>query len=507
MNRFPQTLIALSVATSMAGCAVVEHGVMQRESNKHSNDVDARFVVAQQAPVAARAVENEGIWVNKRSVHMREDALPAVFRSQLAITFASRSSLKDVANLVSRETGLRFAFAPDIQQEAAAPLLNAGYNSDEELRSMLSRITAQANLSWKYTDGSVEIYRFETKVFQIAVLPGTTEFSSTVSNRNSSTGSGQGGSSSTSGQDSRYTVRLEFWKGVANDLKGLVGSGGAYSVSETNQTVTVTGTPQVLASVEGYVKNLNAMRMRQVAIDVRAYAVEARKGADYGVTWEAVYNNLTKDLNVSATTPANPNIGLGILSAVLGQNASSMFANSKIVVNALSSVGNTTVAAESSQVVLSGESVPVSSLRKVGYLAEVQTTSVVNSGAQTSLKQATETEGFAMTLTPSIISGDYVQINGVIDLSSIDKFVNISSGGQTIQTPDVSTRSLPIKIGLKSGETYVFGLRQNQTNSDDSGVAGASQLLTPLGGNHGSKTSRKTIVVTVTTHIINPQNR
>lgn len=503
MNVIMKAVAVLIAAASLYGCSVTDHLKAQDKVRGADSSANARFEEALQAPVAPRAAMNDGVWVNKRSVSMREEQLPAVFRAQLALAFGPKASLKDVTNLISRETGLRFAFAPDVQQEAAAGFINAGFNSEEDLRALLNRLTAQQNMSWKYTDGSVEVYRFDTKVFQVAVLQGTTEFSSQMSNKNTSSASGSN-SQSSSGQDSKYSVKLDFWKGLKDDIKGMVQT-GSYSVSESNQTITVTGTPQVLASVESYVKNLNAMKMRQVAIEVRAYAVEARSGNDFGLSWDAVYKNLVKDIGLSASTPVTSGLGLGSLTAVLGPNANSRWANSKAVFNSLNSLGNTAVAAEASQVVLSGESLAVSSLRRVGYLAEVQTSNVPNSGTQTSLRQATETEGFALTVTPNVISGDYVQVTGVIDLSSIDRFQEASSGGQKIQTPEVSTRSLPIKVGLKSGETYVFGLRQNTDSADDSGIAGASTLLTPFGGQHGSKLSRKTIVVTVTTHIVNPR--
>lgn len=511
MNQRSKSLIGLCAALVLSGCAVVEHEKAKDAAETTHRGVDSQFHDAMRQPAAPRATVNEGVWVNKRSVSFKEEHLPALFRAQLGLHFADRASLRDVANLVSRETGLRFAFASDVQGEASAPSLNAGFSSEEDLRSLLNRVTAQQNMSWKYNEGAVEIYRFDTKVFQLAVLPGVTEFTSQVSNKNSSSatnGSGSGGneSESSSGQDARYSVKLDFWKGLKDDIRGLV-KDGSYSVSEMNRTITVTGTPQVLDAVDSYVQNLNAMKMRQVAIEVRAYAVEARSGRDFGLSWEAIYSNLAKDIGVTASTPVPANIGLGMVSAVLGPTSSSRWANTSFVVNSLSTLGNTTVAAESSQVVLSGESLSVSSLRKVGYLAEVQTSNVPNSGTQTSLKQATETEGLAMTLTPSVINGDYVQLYGVIDMSSIDKFNEISSGGQTIQTPDVSTRSMPIKIGLKSGETYVFGLRQNAATTSDSGVLGTSTLLTPFGGQHGSNESRKTMIVTVTTHIINPSVR
>jgi type IVB pilus formation R64 PilN family outer membrane protein len=501
------TLLALAALSS--GCSVLDHEAAKATAQRKFDDADRQFEQVLQPPTAPRAVENNGVWVNKRSVNMKEEQLPAVFRAQLGISFGGRSSLKDVANLVSRETGLRFAFAQDVRSEVGSLILNAGFSSEEDLRALLNRLTAQQNLSWKYVDGSVEVYRFETKVFQLAVLPGTTEFTSQVSNKSgggAANGAAASNTTGSTGQESKYTMKLDFWKGLRDDVKGLVQT-GSYSVSETNGTITVTGTAQILANVESYVKNLNAMKMRQVAIEVRAYAVEARSSSDFGMSWEAMYTNLVKDIGVTATTPAPFNIGLGTINAVLGPSSSSKWANTKAVISSLSKLGNTTVAAESSQVVLSGESVPISSLRRVGYLSEVSTSTVLNAGTQTSLKQSTETEGFAMTLTPSIINGDYVQINGVLDLASIDRFNTIASGGQIIQTPDVSTRSMPIKIGLRSGETYVFGLRQNAGNTDDSGVLGASTLMTPAGGQHSSSELRKTILVTVSAHIINPSTR
>ncbi|WP_157896826.1 hypothetical protein [Acidovorax carolinensis] len=499
--------IALIVALSVtAGCSVVEHNTAKKETEGSMKSAESLMATALDGRGSPRAVMSDGVWVNKRSVTVREEQLPAIFRSPVSVSFATRTSTRDIANVVSRETGIRFAFSPDIQQEISLPFFNAGFNSGDDLKSLLDRITSQQNISWKYQDGSVELYRFDTKVFQLAVLPGTTTFNADVSNKNSAGGESSSGAQSISGQTSKYSYKLDFWGGIKNDVKGLVQT-GSYSVSETNGTITVTGTPQILASVESYVKNLNAMKMRQVALEVRAYSVEARNGRDFGMSWDAFYANLGKDLTYNLVTPLASNVGLGALSAVLGPNSTSKWANSKAIFNSLSTLGNTSVAAESSQVVLSGESLSITSLRKVGYLSEVQTSNVPNSGTQTSLKQATENEGFAMTLTPNIISGNYVQIAGAIDLSSIDKFSNISSGGQTIQTPDVSTRSLPVRVGLRTGETYIFGLRQNTSSTDDSGILGASSWLTPAGGQHGSKESRKTIVVTVTAHIVNPATR
>lgn len=494
-----RTTLAAAALLTLGGCAVVDHEKAKQNTERVTNKTEAQYETAMQPPVATRVSESGGVWVNKRSNLSREDRLPAIFRSTVGMSFGPRASLKDVTGLIARETGLRFGFAPDVVKEVDSPMLNAGFSSDEELGSLLSRLTAQANMSWRYSEGAVEVYRFDTTVYEVAALAGTRTLNSTTSNRNVS---GAGTTASTSGQDSKYAAKLDFWSGLKDDLKTLV-QGGTYAVSESNGTVTVTATAQVQAKVASYMKDLNAKRMRQVALEVRAYTVDVTSGRDFGMSWDLVYSNLQTGLGLTGTTPAPVAIGLGALGAVLGPNSSSKWANSSVIANVLSTMGNTVVAAESSQMVLHGESVSLNSLREISYLAEVTATPVLNGEALTGLKPATVTEGFAMTLTPTIVGGDYVQIAGAIDLAYIDGFDEQGSGGQRIKTPRRSTRALPIGVGLRSGETYIMAMRENASSISGSGVAGTATAATLLGGQHGSKDGRKTVVVTVTPYIIN----
>lgn len=506
-------LSAIAAATLMSGCAVVDHTVAKYQSQKHEDNVGVQFDAAMQTPSASRVLDNEGIWVNKRSVSMKEEVLPAVFRSPLAIGFESRASLRDVTDFVSRETGLRVSFAPDIVKEVSTPLLNAGFRNEGDLRSLLNQLTAQSNLSWKYHDGSVDIFRFETKVFQLAVLPGTTDFTADIGNTNGAGGSGgaggtSGGSSTSSGQTVKYAAKLEFWKALPNDLKNLMsrdGVAGSFTVSESTQSITVTSTPATLAVVENYVKNINSNRTRQVALQVRAFTIDAESGRDFGMSWNLAYTKMAKDLGITSTLPAPTNTALGTLTAVLGTSSTSPFAGSQIMLNALSTLGNTNLAVESTQMVMSGQAIPVNSMREVNYLSEVQTSAVANAGTQTSLKQSTVTEGFAMTVLPIIVNGDTVMIDGRLDIASIDGIDTVSSGGQSIATPRRSSKSLPMSVSLKSGQTYVYGLREALTSFSDSGITGTALINTLTGGQHGSKESKKTIVVTVTPYIVNPK--
>ena len=276
MKKLIKFTLLAAVAASYTGCAVVDHTIAKESGQKKASALDRRFDTVLQPRASERVTDNEGIWVNKKSVTIKEEQLPAVFRSALSIGFETRSSLRDVANMVSRETGIRFSFAPDIIKEAEVQTLNAGFRSEGDLRAVLGQLTAQSNMSWKYRGGSVEIYRFDTQVFQIAVLPGATDVTASVGNR--STSGGNGTSTSSAGQDVKYQIKLEFWRGLQNDIKNLMsrdGKDGSFTVSESTNSITVTGTPPTLAAVESYVKDMNATRTRQVSLDIRAYTVDS----------------------------------------------------------------------------------------------------------------------------------------------------------------------------------------------------------------------------------------
>lgn len=499
VGRFALAAVALAVLAATGGCAVYDHEGARAKATDRSGAVDRQYEDVVQRPAAKRVSESDGVWVNRRSVTFREDRLPASFRLSVAIGFSAASSLRDMTTLLSRETGMRFAFAPDINDEVDKPLFNAAFASEEDLRTLLNRAATQANMSWRYNEGTVEFFRFETRVFEVAALPGSSEFSSMVSNKNSSS-SGSGGASATSGQDAKFTIKSDFWSGLKDSIKAMLdGNKGTWSISETNQTVTVTATPQVLASVDSYIRSINAARERKVALSVYVYTVDVSDQNDFGASLSLAYSTLGKSLGLSFGSVTT---GQGF-SGVIPTGTDSRFAGSQALFSALKSIGNTSIASEATMMVKSGETMPVNRLREISYLAEV-TSTTTDSGSQESLKPAVVTEGLQMTITPSIIGGSTVQLVGTIDIASVDKFDEQGNGTQKIKTPQRSTYSVPLRLDVRSGETYVFGMRQNTALATDSGLLGTQSVLTPLGGQHSSQLGRKTLVVAVTPHIVNP---
>lgn len=499
------TVCAVAVSVLSAGCAVTDHTLTKHQTQKQERQVADRYEEAAQAPVAPRVIESDAIWVNKRSVSMREESLPAIFRGKFNLGLEPASSFHEFANLVSRATGLRFSFSADVKEEAMVKTLNAGFRSEDDLKSTLDALTARGNMSWKYRGGTVEIFRFDTKVFQIYVSPGTIDSTNTISNKTSAGGSGSQAKTST-GQEYTYKASLDIWKGIQSDLKNILsrdGKDAIFNISEASNSVTVTATPATLAAVESYVKDLNAAKSRQVKLEVRVFTIDATQDQEFGLKWDLAYTQLVKDLGISLATPTPTTSGLSALTAVLGTSSTSRFANSKIMVNALSQLGTTSVAVEDARMIISGETAVVNQMKEISYLAEVTTNSVPNAGSQTSLKAATINEGFSMSVTPTALTGDRLLLRGFIDISSVDRLEPVSSGGQTITVPIRSTMNNPFTIQLKSGEIYLFGLRQALSGFEDSGNTGTALINTLTGGQHASRRTKKSMVVMIRPFIVN----
>lgn len=507
-NVLVRMLSGFMLMAAIAGCATQSHTQIRQEAEQKSESIEKSL----QVPATKRgsASDTNGVWVNKRSVAIQETILPAIFRQPLKMRFDVTMSLSKVVYALSRESGLRITLAVETRQDALNPIAFGGYSVDSTLKQTLDELTAMANMSWRYRDGAVEIYRIDTKVFEISAAPGNTEFIYTSSNKaaqsnaTSTAGAGAvGGATTGSGQDYKTTVNLDFWGGVSRDLKNLLTPAGRFSISEAGSTISVTDAQEGLAAVEAYVRDMNAKRTRQVKIAVGVYSVDTSNGNDYGVNWNAVYTNLRRGFSLNLLSNQVTPSGAGSIGAIISADASSPWAGSQALFSALSKEGKATVVTEISKIVLNGEAVPINNLREVSYLAEVTTNSIPNAGTTNSLKPGMVTEGFSLTMAPQILAGDTVNMMAALDFAFIDTFHQESSGGQTIRTPERSTRSFLEKFSVKSGETYVFGFRQNQNAANDAGFGGTGVLATLAGGARSSNSSNKTIVVTITPTILN----
>lgn len=500
--HFKNTASLLVIASLFSGCATEGFKVSRVKTEEASKAVQAEYdkgaeKFTNQAPIRTFS-ESDKIYVKKTSIQTpKTDFLPPVFDKKIEVTYNPRASLNDLSTLVNIATKIPVVFSPEIQPEIKNPIIHNGMSESLTVKELLDYTAAKFQGYWKYSNNEIVFFRTETKTFYVSAFQGETEFNSTIANKTMKSDSGV---SSNTGQTTTFKAKTEFWKNLTNDIKLFLSKSGSYSVSEHMGMVTVTDTPKVLSEIKSFVDQINEKKTRQVNVSVRVYSVDVNKSQNYAIDWNAIYKASSR-YSLSFVTPGATS-GLANFSAII--SGDSPFSGSSSIIGALEKQGVTALMTENMLSTISGESVPFSSVKEQGYLAQVTSTSVANAGTSVSLTPGTVTAGFSIQMLPIVMNGNEIMLQTAIDFSSIDKIERVSSGTgtnqQTIQTPEKSSKSFIGKYVMKSGETLMLtGFQQLENGYETSGLGNPDATASVLaGGGRTGKDTKRTLVVFLT---------
>lgn len=504
-NTGRRSIALLSVIALACLSACTTMNQKAKDEAVTANDSAARVIDRVMSPAKLpRVTDSDDIYVNTTSVRVRDDAelLPAMFRMPVRLQMNPRCSLKDLVAQLSRVSGLRFAFAQDLIEEVSKPTLNNGFTTEQSLKDLLDAQTSQANLSWRFREGSVDIFRYDTKVFQVASLPGITDSSTTVSSKNAQQGGGNASQASLSGQEFKVASKADFWASTAADLGQMITKGGKFSIAQSMGTVTATDTPQALNVIETYIKQVNFLRSRNVNILIRVYDVTTTAGQNFDLNLQAALSKLGKyGATIGSAGAATPLAGAIQIGGVI-KNPNSALNGSTEALTLLGSIGHTSEVDRFSANTTTGEPAPVTGLTSQSYLAKVTVTpaTVVGASPSTSLEAGTVTFGTAGTLTPTVINGSEMLLRVALDLSSSTIAASpASSDGSYIQLPTTVSHSVVQNLNISSGDTLLFGFQTKTASYASSSIADPELDVTLLaGGSRASKTLVHTLVYAIT---------
>jgi type IVB pilus formation R64 PilN family outer membrane protein len=377
------------------------------------------------------------------------------------------------------------------------------------LSGFMNLVAAYYGVYWKTNGGTLRFFLLDSRTFRIAALPGDTRLSSSVdSGANTVAGASSGGGASAGGATPTQAAStanstgvgfagLSVWTAIESSIKQMLGPNGKVVASPATGTITVTDTPVVLDRVTEYVAEQNKALNRQVSVNVRVLSVELNEGETYGIQWDAVYRNLAaaNPYAIGFKTAATTAEGVGNLILSAPTTSGSRWAGTSAMISALSTQGRVTELTSATVVTLNNQPVPVNVGRRVSYLASSSTSQTPNVGSTTSLTPGTVSTGFSMTLVPHIVDGKELLLQYSVDLSSLLRMKTISSGGNTIEAPDVSTSSFIQRVRLASNETLVVaGFDQDNLSAVAEGLGHAENTLM---GNRGGTAKRTMLVILI----------
>lgn len=308
------------------------------------------------------------------------------------------------------------------------------------IKGALDTLAEKTHIYYFIDEHTINWSIFETRTFNIAFMPGTSNyFVGQQANENGiSGGGGSGGGPQSYDQsdvhsnlnDDQYSNlqgALSVWDDLRQALNELKSSEGTVVVSEASTSVTVRDRPDNVAAISQYIKKLNIMLSQQVAIKVEVIDVTLNKDYNLGIDWDVIANTLGTRFNlraplasatdVSAQTAIPNSSSTALSSFIIGKG------DAKTLISALDEQGKLNVVTRPQVVTLNNQIASIRITTDTAYVKQVSTTVINDGGTTSSIEPGTVTEGFTLFVLPKIKDEDvYMQISSVLsDLLAIKK--------------------------------------------------------------------------------------
>lgn len=567
MNKFKlKPLIVVINSVFLFGCATtsIENANEQVSTTKIKSEKSYQeFKPVTEASKGVSSEINFGKinknWVNpipikKSSLQEERASLPKDFKENVAITFAGRVSIVEILTELQRATKINFKINQDIYNSStnngkiitsasgtsssassssassatsttsvdpslgtnsAIPVYVSDFVSRSSLEKTLDLLAAKANINWKWNGGEIEIFRFETKTYNIAALNGTTTSSSAVSVQSESSGSsssgGSGSSNSTgvAGTAAAGVTRnstMASWDEIRAYILTLLSPNGSMAVLETAGIITVKDTPAVQAQVEQAIKELNSIIGRQIYMDINVYSVSATDEDNYAFNWDAAWANVSRGIGLAIANSAADITGASEITASI---TSGPFNGSNAVFQALSAIGKTSV--ENSFIIstLNGQPTPVGNNRRISFIESVSSTASTTVGVAptVTVTPGAVYQGIGLSITPKIQKqNNKVLLEYSLNINDVESIKPFTTGSgasaQTVQLPTTTVKNILQRASLKSGQTLILsGFKQTTATIDKAGMGKPENIA--LGGRNIGKNTNQYLVITVTPYIAN----
>lgn len=529
-TKIALALAATAIATT--GCTIVDksYDTVREDMGNTKKEINRNEAIG---PTAVEEV-NE-IWLGGESFRVSEvEMAPSLLKRTVAIKQIEPISASDLISDLSRDLGVRIIMSQDAVEHTEGIDANDGYDEEDDnddavpmggqspesfsgqvsrtagsnirftldykgsVSGLLDVISAKAGLFWRFEHGEVVLRRDETKTYLVDITPGKIEFTSTMKSDLSSINQSEEGAlgSSDSYHEVKSTISpMSNWESLQLAIEAMLSSGGRTAISEQVGTITVTDTPQVQRRVAEYIKRINAISSKQIAIKTEVLEISSDENGNFDTNIMGSFN-WKGDLNFSLDSSQKVSIGVGRGAANTAME-NKWTDDSSASLDMLRQNKNVSLVTSSMIYAMNGQPTPFQQLDEVGYLAETEVTPGED-GAEPlmTLRPGRTSQGFSMMLMPRIMSDGKVMMNFSVDSSRINAIDNYGiDGGAQIQLPNRSLNKYQQMVTVQSGKPLMIaGLERTENMANIKSKFGRGSWL--LGGSQsGGKRKVMTMIV------------
>ena len=516
-------ILLLSTILTLSAC----HSAAYNQTQGNVADVKLRIASEiktsnNAAKPASPLLVNQGAYVDATPINLERDPSwlrnPIVIRGdQLPFSYYSRT----IGNGTSKGILTKYQVGLD-------PAANLSLSYSGTVKGALDLLASKSGYVYSVQGNVIYWQAFVTRTFDIAFMPGGTDYLMGKSSGSSTGTSASGGGSSSSNvsnyttsdsSDSEYSSisgKLSVWTDLDATIKQMLSPDGKVTVSQATTTVMVRDRPTNVALIGQYILNLNNHLSRQVLVKVQILEIDLSNNFNFGINWALIANafhatpfvvngNYGTPISISSTLSggAVPTLGLNAAQALGAATNGNGIPSYTVLFNALNQQGKTSVVSEPRVVCLNNQVSVIRIVRQEGYAASVQNTSGAGGtgGTQNTVTSqitpGSVVTGLTLYLLPKIMNGKIIlQVNA--DLSTNNGFTSFGPAGSTnpnqasIQLPNITEKHFNQRSVIKSGDTLILsGFRQvgNQAN--------AMQMFNSqaLGGKASQEVNRETIIL------------
>jgi len=526
---------AAALALAAGGCSTLH------KAERTTSADEAQAIAALQGSLACEPQKNrisDGVWLGDGSGTGRNgDPLPAAFNRPDAVRLLSDDlDFGAVLGELATVTGWRVYIAADEirqqaggQQQVILPGATPGATGTNmpqgrmrfdfpagrtSVAGALDAVARRYNLGWEADarEKAIRFTRTQTRTFQLAALPADVTVKNAIDPSGSSQQATAGGSTQITAnpQPGRQQVtttvdQQKIWSQVDDGIKTILGGKGDVSLSPATGIVVVRTDADRMRDVASYIALQNETRLRGVRVRVVVLNVRLNDSDEYAMRLTPAFKESGYTLTGSGTNTVSTTTGIASLTASILSSPPAgypfkRFAGSQAIVNALSTLGRVSVRNEVTVDTLNDQPTPLLVGSQTSYLASVSQSAVSSVGTQTSLVPGIVTSGTTLNVLPRIRGDGRMVLNYALSISELVRLNNVSSGGQTIQVPEVATRALQQAVDLENCQTLMLaGFQQERTSVAREGTGWPDFL--GLGGTATGSSARDLLAIFVTPEI------
>ncbi len=365
---------------------------------------------------------------------------------------------------------------PQVSGQPVAYMPMLEINISGSRREVLNAIAAKAGVEWDFIDGEIQFSRLISRTFTLDSSPRILESEDTLTAAGGASG-GAGSSTTESNSTDEVTMRakIDAMGDLEQQLLAIRSPRGRVILSSSNNTVLVRDTRAVMDQVAALIDRYNAIVNRQVVIDLEIISVTSTSETAYGFDLSLVLQRMTAagdkatELLITPVAALAGDTAPGLIQFTM-QNQSSKLNGSQVLLRALSAFGNARTVHRGSKMTRNNLPAGFQNLRDTSYVATITPAPAGAggvSGGTPGIQQAVVTTGFLAKIYPSVLSGNRVLLDGLISMSNLDRLVAASSGGNTVQSPDVSRVNAPLHTTVRSGDYVAFQAFERDVSTGD----------------------------------------